>query len=145
MTSDDRQAFDPASPALDFGPADDFVESPVASLSEYVGTKALDQAKGGVRVEPDDPVDTVERGDHLLANYSSLNRPIQPLGTPDAPVVIDSDDETIPERASGFEASQVAHMKEIEASIGEDDAFIPTLGAPDCVACDVDPDDLVPR
>ena len=114
-------------PTLDLPTADDFIESPVSALGENVWTQRLNQSDRRIGTKADHPIDTAEGRDEFHTLLCRQNGSIGTLGTPNACVEVDGHDELVTETTGLLEASDMANVQEVEASVREDDDLTGTL------------------
>ena len=71
---------DTPAPTLDLPTADDFIERPVSTFGENVGTQRLNQSDRRIGTKADNPIDTAEGSDEFHTLLCRQNGSIGTLG-----------------------------------------------------------------
>jgi hypothetical protein len=116
----DVDALDATAGGFDFFAANDLIIGPVATLDEDIGKKSTDDGTRSGFVEDEDSVDAFEAGEDLGALVLRDDGAAGSFEGANAAIAVDANNEEIAKGAGGFEAADVARVKEIEAAIGED-------------------------
>lgn len=121
--AEEGEEFDAAAVAFDDRAADDFAWLEAFALHEHIGAERFEEGFGRGFIKKDDVIDEIERSEDRGALFFGENGAGRPFNLANAAIGIDRDDEGIAELAGLLQKFDVAEMDEIEAAVGEDDAF----------------------
>lgn len=119
---DEFDAFDAAAPAFDEVPAFDILFAFVVSaFGEDIGADGFDEFDGGIFVEEHDGIDATLCGEDMGAVAFVLNGSAWAFEASYGGVGIEADDEGVAEAAGFLQIIDVSDVKDIKATVGEDD------------------------
>jgi hypothetical protein len=111
-----------AASGFDFFTADDLIAGPVATFDKDIRQELGNYVLRCQFRENQDGIDTFEAGKDFGAFLFGEDRTRRAFEAAHAGIAIDANDEKVTEGAGGFETLDVAGMKKIEATVGEDQA-----------------------
>src|SRR2546422_6557017 len=114
---------DPATVAKDGCPLGHRRQRVVASLGVDMRRQGAQDTVCSRFVKNEDGVDTRKRGDELRPLPLGKQRTIGSLGLADRAVPVDCDHQVVAKRTGLAERADMAHVKKIEGSIGENDSL----------------------
>jgi hypothetical protein len=121
-------------PGLDDVAADDGVGGPIVAFDQDVGLQDLKQVMRRGIIENDDAVYAGEPLEDFRTLRLGGNRSAGPLDLPNRAVGVEADDQRVPEPSRVLEIAQVADVKEVENTVGEDDRTCRSAQASDQLA-----------
>ncbi len=115
-----------------FAPGDEM--RPIRALDQNVGQDIGDELARRVFVEEGDGVDGVERASHARPFLFGDQRPRGTFETGHAGVGVERENQDVAERPRPFQQADVAGMKKVVTTVGEDDGL--AGAAPECARLD---------
>src|SRR4030042_1982851 len=116
---DHRDNNDLSSPGTDRIPTHDLLLLPVSALDDAVRPQVFDELQRRRFVKNGHVIDGRERGDYFSALLLGNERPPVSLDCPDGGVPVQAEYEDSPRPARLLQISDMAHVQDVEATVGE--------------------------
>jgi hypothetical protein len=124
-TWSEGDAHDTAAARFNDIPADDVVLSPIRAFDEDVGPDECHDRVRRVLIKHDHRVDALEREQDFSALSLWGDRPVGAFDRPDRPVGVDGDNESVAQRASFAQVTNMARVEQVKDPVSKDEAAAP--------------------